>query len=211
MKKWLITFASLSLALLLVACHSDEANSQMNQKDEKQEEENTHKEDSTKKQEDNQSEIEKKSEENDQKEDATTNEETKEEQETQATETKEEQVEEEKYTASSLQTKLSLGMTSKEVKSVLGEPNQKVIDSISGNPMYRYDLQTVNSYSYEDPFEGDSIDIEGLQSKDVQLIVFVGMKKDKVTSFNMYFYDDQGNPKNYRKNKEFEKTDDIQF
>lgn len=212
MNKWLVTLASLALAIVLAGCQSEQAVGQDDEQDQKkepvqQDDNDTHKDDSTKKQDENQSQNENDSENKDQTKTVTVEEQNKEEA---KTENNDENKSKE-LSAATIKEQISLGMPIKKVISFLGEPNQKVVDSFSGDPMYRFDRKTVDSYSYEDPFEGDSIDMDGLQNKDVQLIVMVGYKNNKVTSYQIYYYDEQGNLKNYRKNKEFEKTDDIQF
>jgi len=206
MKKWLYPFAAIALIFILASCQEDPkqglAENESQEDDPVQEEDkNATQNDSIENQDKNQSQNEN-DEENETKEEETEDKEST---------TNTEQADEPKeITAPILKKKLSLGISAEKVKSLLGEPNQKVKGAKDGKPLWRYDMKTAEGYSYEAPDNRDDLDYQSFINKDVQLIVFVGIENDKVYSYSIYYYDEEDVPKNYRKNEEYEKTDTMQ-
>jgi len=202
MKRWLYPFAACSLIFILASCQENPeqeaaANEESTvQKEDKDAAQNDSIENEDKNQSQNENDPEK---------------ENKKETEEQKTSSgSEENNDPQELTAQLLKQELSLGLPTKEVKSLLGEPNQKVTSDKDGKTMWRYDKKTVDGYSYNAPGNRDSLDYESFINKDVKLIVFVGVENNKVNSYSIYYYDEQGVPKNYRKNDQFEKTDTMQ-
>ncbi|QHE50579.1 hypothetical protein [Pontibacillus sp. HMF3514] len=204
MKKWLYPFAACMLIFILASCQekpeqeaaATEESDQPVQEEDKDAAQNDSNENQDKNQSQNENEQEKENK-NEADEQKTSSE-------------SEEKNAPKELTAQLLKQELSLGMPMKEVTSLLGEPNQKVTSDKDGKNLWRYDKKTVDGYSYNAPSNRDSLDYESFINKDVQLIVFVGVENNKVNSYSIYYYDEQGVPKNYRKNDQFEKTDTMQ-
>ncbi|MYL34417.1 hypothetical protein GLW08_12865 [Pontibacillus yanchengensis] len=190
--------------LLLVACQQEETSNQEESK--KQQESSDTTDDSTEKETTNQSQNESESEKSSTTESSNTKEKAEESSSTQNEPTL---LSEEEITVQSLKEKLSLEMTAKEVKQLLGEPSQKVQGAKDGTPMLRYDLKTTEGYSFEDPNGMDSIDMEGFQNKQVEMIVFVDIPDDTVSRYSIQYWDEEGHAKVYMKSPDYEKTDDM--
>lgn len=204
MKKWFYAFATMTLIFILASCQKDQAENQPEQESQnetvQEEDKDTAQNDSNENQDKNQSQNENEEQESEEMQEEETNSETNQTDSNQPTE----------LSALNLKESLSLGMSAKKVKDLLGEPDQKVTGAKDGKPMWRYDLKTVEGYSYNAPSNRDDLDYESFINKDVQLIVFVGVENDQVYSYSIYYYDQEGVPKNYRKNKDYEKTDTMQ-
>ncbi|UOQ95139.1 hypothetical protein MUO14_09540 [Halobacillus shinanisalinarum] len=74
---------------------------------------------------------------------------------------------------------LEVDQTKKEVIEVLGEDKSVVINMMDGSLTWRYDINTVKEYSFENEY--DIVDIEGIQSGDIGLQVFIGWNQESNT------------------------------
>jgi hypothetical protein len=106
-----------------------------------------------------------------------------------------------------LQEVLKVGLTKKEVKRLLGQPDgilqENSLKDVPDNPEYwRYDIPT-DGYSFN-PKSPDYIDLEGLENGDMRMQIRLSWSSDifnqKVSSFgifykyegSIYWYDDSG-------------------
>ncbi|UOQ92869.1 hypothetical protein MUO14_21080 [Halobacillus shinanisalinarum] len=82
---------------------------------------------------------------------------------------------------------LEVDQTKKEVIEVLGEDKSAVINMLDGSSTWRYDINTVKGYSFETKY--DIVDIEDIQSGDIQLQVFIGWNKEsnKINRIAAYY------------------------
>ncbi|KGP73240.1 hypothetical protein [Pontibacillus yanchengensis] len=197
MKNRILLLFILIPALSLVACQQEQASNQEVSNNQQESSKSDTTNDSTENNATNQSQIESESENSSQ--DETSDQK----------EASEDTPSKEDITVSTLKENLSLGMTVKEVKQLLGEPSQKVQGAKDGTPMFRYDLKTTEGYSFQDPNGMDSIDMEGFQNQQVEMIVFVDIPDDTVSRYTIQYWDREGHAKVYMKSPDYEKTDDM--
>lgn len=86
--------------------------------------------------------------------------------------------------------KLKIGQSEKEVKSILGGSYAKVRGAMDNSLLWRYDLNTMQGYKFKT--DTDEVDLNGLQSKEVELIVFIKWNEESktVSSLTAYYVDE---------------------
>lgn len=75
---------------------------------------------------------------------------------------------------------LKVGMTQEEIVEILGESYTEVSSAKDNTPMWRYDLGATADYSFEGP--NDAIDMEALESGDLELILFINWNEEEQVS-----------------------------
>ncbi|WP_221568976.1 hypothetical protein [Alkalihalobacillus sp. TS-13] len=78
-----------------------------------------------------------------------------------------------------VKTKLDVGQTKEEVKSMMGEEYNQVKSMRDGTSVWRYDIDSKEGYSFETVW--DTVDIEGIESRAIGLQVFIAWKNDHST------------------------------
>ncbi|GGB41606.1 hypothetical protein [Fictibacillus barbaricus] len=89
-----------------------------------------------------------------------------------------------------LKTKLKIGQSEKEVKSIMGGSYTKVKGGMDNSSMWRYDIDTIEGYKFKS--DTDEVDLNGLQSKWIELIVFIKWDEESktVSSLAAYYVDE---------------------
>ncbi|MEK4668497.1 hypothetical protein [Niallia sp. FSL R7-0271] len=67
---------------------------------------------------------------------------------------------------------------------------KSMTDAMNGNEVWRFDLCTVNHYSY--PAEMDAVDINGLTEDSVERIIFISFSESNIIRKSMYYKADDG-------------------
>lgn len=91
---------------------------------------------------------------------------------------------------------LHVSMSTEEVVSILGSDYAEGKSMMTNERMWRYDLCTNN---YERiPFLDDAVDIEALQNKQCQYIIFIAFTENNmVDHYSMYYMDADGYIREY--------------
>lgn len=89
-----------------------------------------------------------------------------------------------------VKTKLKIGQSEKEVKNIMGGSYSKVRVDMDNSSMWRYDIDTIEGYKFKS--NTDVVDLNGLQSKWIELIVFIKWDEESktVSSLTAYYVDE---------------------
>ncbi|WP_010171157.1 hypothetical protein [Bacillus coahuilensis] len=101
-----------------------------------------------------------------------------------------EKTEEKEKTEAGNEPTVYIGMTLDELISLYGE-NYAEVYGYSTAPSYRFDIDTMEDYEF-DSKGSDEVDLNGVMSEKVGVILFVNIEENKVVSFSYYMKDDEG-------------------
>ncbi|MDZ5471212.1 hypothetical protein SM124_05585 [Bacillus sp. 31A1R] len=92
--------------------------------------------------------------------------------------------------------------TKDEILSVLGEPSEQLVDSMSNAPLWKYNFCPTGHYQYQQQM--DAVDIVGLLEDELTAIIYVSFLNDfkNVNDFAIYYKDSIGEVKEYRRSSD---------
>lgn len=96
---------------------------------------------------------------------------------------------------------ITIGLSKKEVKELIGEPDKKGFNAMDAQPVWLYNIGVPENYSFEPQFGDeeviDDIDIEGIKSGTLDIILIVTWQEDSVIGFNSTYVNENGETVTY--------------